>query len=131
VSAAPQASPANEPRLLLDEHYAVQIAERLRADGHDVVAVLEEAELRAQPDAELFRWAANQGLRIVTENIKDFRPLLTQVYTSGDSIAPLLLVNPRRFPRGTDNRTQAIVQALTTWMSQPGANDRPDEDWLV
>lgn len=118
-------------RLLLDEHYGAEIAERLRADGHDVVAVLEDPDLRGQPDFELFRRAAAEGRRIVTENIKDFRPLLAQAYTTGDPVARLLLVSPRRFPRGTGNRTQAIVAALSLWLSQPEVDARPDEDWLV
>ncbi|MGH8829427.1 MAG: DUF5615 family PIN-like protein, partial [Jiangellaceae bacterium] len=54
-------------RLLLDEHYPAGIAEPLRAAGHDVIAVVEDAELRAQPDSELPRWAADRGQRIVTE----------------------------------------------------------------
>lgn len=118
-------------RLLLDEHYGVEIAERLRANGHDVVAVLEDTDLRGQPDAELFRRAAGEDWRIVTENIKDFRPLLTRAYTTGEAIARLLLVSPRRFPRGTGDRTQVIVKALTTWLSQPDLASRPDEDWLA
>lgn len=118
-------------RLLLDEHYAVDIAEQLRADGHDVIAVLEDPNLRAQPDPDLFRWAAGQGRRIVTENIKDFRPLLLEAHAAEEPVAPLLLVTPRRFPRGDNNRSHAIVTALTTWLNQPGAATRPEEDWLA
>jgi predicted nuclease of predicted toxin-antitoxin system len=118
-------------RLLLDEHYSAEIADRLCGDGHDVVAVVADAELRALPDAELFRWAADRGRRIVTENIKDFRPLLLRAYTTGEPIAPLLLVSPRRFPRGGGDRTEAIVKALTTWLDRAKQDDRPDEDWLV
>ncbi|WP_164465315.1 DUF5615 family PIN-like protein [Phytoactinopolyspora halophila] len=117
--------------LLLDEHYAADIAERLRADGHDVLAVVDDVELRAQTDAELFRWTAGQRRRIVTENIKDFRPLLMQAYTTGDRLAPLLLVSPRRFPRGSASRTEATVTALSTWLNRPDAATRPDEDWLA
>ncbi|MGH3585355.1 MAG: DUF5615 family PIN-like protein [Pseudonocardia sp.] len=116
-------------RLLLDEHYAAEIAERLRADGHDAMAVVAEPDLRALPDAEIFRWAAERGRRIVTENIKDFRPLLLRAYPGGDAVAPLLLVSPRRFPRGQGNRTDVIVTALQKWLCAAGA--RPDEDWLV
>lgn len=118
-------------RLLLDEHYSAEIAERLRADGYDVTAVVADAELRALPDAELFRWAAGQGRRIVTENIKDFRPLLIRAYQTGESIAPLLLVSPRRFPRGTGDRTEVIVKSLTAWLGFADSHDRPDEDWLT
>jgi Domain of unknown function (DUF5615) len=116
-------------RLLLDEHYAAEIADRLCIDGHDVLATAADAGLRALPDAELFRWAAEHGRRIVTENIKDFRPLLMRAYTTGETIAPLLLVSPRRFPRGGGDRAEAIVKALTAWLHQ--ATHRPDEDWLI
>ena len=129
--AGPATAARVSSRLLLDEHYAVEIAEHLRADGHDVVAVLENVELRSQPDTELFRWAAGQQRRIITENIKDFRPLLMRAYTTGERVAPLLQVTPRRFPRGTGDRTQTIVKALTTWLSRPDAGSRPDEDWLA
>jgi hypothetical protein len=118
-------------RLLLDEHYAAEIAERLLADGYDVAAVVGDAELRALPDAELFRWAAGRGRRIVTENIKDFRPLLMRAYTTGETVAPLLLVSPRRFPRGGGNRTETIVKALTAWLHMSELGNRPDEDWLA
>ncbi|HEV2780427.1 MAG TPA: DUF5615 family PIN-like protein [Actinophytocola sp.] len=118
-------------RLLLDEHYAAEIARQLRDLGHDVIAVVDDTELRAQPDGELFRWAASNGRRIATENIKDFRPLLTRACTTGDPIAQVLFVSPRRFPRGTGNRTRAIVDALLGWLKLPNANARPDEDWLT
>ena len=119
------------PRLLLDEHYANEIAERLRAQGHDVVSVVGDSELRSQSDVELFRWAAAPGRRIVTENIKDFRPLLLRAYSTGEPHACLLLVSPRRFPGGKGNRTNIIVEALAGWLSRPDAGERPDEDWLV
>lgn len=118
-------------RLLLDEHYAGEIVERLRDDDRDVVAVVEDSELRGQSDADLFRWAAVRRRRIVTENIKDFRPLLMQAYLDGAAIAPLLLVSPRRFPRGTGDRAQAITKALATWLGRPDVETRPDEDWLI
>lgn len=117
-------------RLLIDEHYTARIAEQLCAAGHDVVAVVADAELRSQPDPVLFGWAAGEGRRIVTENIKDFRPLLLHAYALSKPVAPLLLVSPRRFPRGTGDRTQAIVKALTAWLRQPGVDNRPEEDWL-
>lgn len=67
----------------------------------------------------------------MTENIKDFRPLLTRAYTTGEPIAPVLLVSPRRFPRGTGKRTRLSAEALHGWLGLPGAGARPDEDWLI
>lgn len=117
-------------RLLLDEHYPASVADQLRAAGHDVVAVVADVEMRAQPDAEIFRRAAAAGRRIVTENVKDFRPLLLRAHANGDPVAPLLLVSPLRFPRGTGRRDAAIRRALRAWLAQPDVDRRPDEDWL-
>jgi len=118
-------------RLLLDEHYSEEIASRLRDAGHDVIAVVVDPDLRAQPDEEIFRRAAAGGRRVVTENVKDFRPLLQRAYASGDPVAELLLVPPGRFPRGSGRRTKVISSALLTWLTSSDVVNRPDEDWLV
>ena len=34
-------------------------------------------------DQEMFRWAGRRGRRIVTENVKDFRPVLRRAEESG------------------------------------------------
>lgn len=120
-----------KPSLLLDEHYSEAIAAKLRAVGHDVIAVVADPELRAAPDLEIFRRAAVSGRRIVTENVKDFRPLLLQAYAAGDAVAQLLLVLPNRFPRGAGRRTMAIVAALLEWLVAADVAERPDEDWLT
>ena len=103
---------------------------RLRDDGHDIVAVVSDPELRAQPDAEIFRRAAADRRRIVTENVKDFRPLQLAAYEAGDRVAPLLLVHPQRLPR-TARRIAVTIDALTDWLTRPDVDDRPDEDWLA
>ena len=117
-------------RLLLDEHYAERIAVALRELGHDVVAVVAETELRGTPDHELFRHAAEHGRRIVTENIQAFRPLLLNAIAARGPVASLLLVPPRRFPRGSSDRTAVIVAAIHAWLERPEALQRPIEDWL-
>jgi hypothetical protein len=118
-------------RLLLDEHYSAAIAAALRERGSDVEAVVANPELRGAPDADVFRWASAHGRRVVTENIGDFRVLLMTALASDAPAAPLLLVPPRRFPRGRGDRTAAIVVALATWLAQPDADRRPVEDWLT
>ncbi len=115
-------------RMLLDEHYSDAMAVALRARGHDVVAVVAHPDLRGASDPEVFRWAAEARRRVVTENIKDFRPLLIAALHADAPAASLLLVPPRRFPRGRGDRTATIVGALDTWLT---ARDRPLEDWLV
>lgn len=118
-------------RLLLDEHYSEGIARALRDRGHDVVAVVSDAELRGAVDADVFRWATTHGRRVVTENVGDFRVLLMSALAADVPAAPLLLVPPRRFPRGRGDRTVVIVAALDTWLAQPDADQRPVEDWLT
>lgn len=117
--------------LLLDEHYAEAIAAELRATGHDVVATVSYPELRGTSDQELFRHAAETNRRIVTENATDFRPLLLEAIATGSPTAPLLLVPPRRFPRGRGDRTAAIIAAIRAWLERPDAPRRPVEDWLT
>lgn len=118
-------------KLLLDEHYSDAIAARLRAAGHDVLAVVADPELRAQSDVEVFRRAAASGRRIVTENIKDFRPLLQQAYADGDPVARLLLVPPGCVPRGAGRRSSTIAAALGEWFNASHDAARPEEDWLA
>lgn len=117
-------------RLLLDEHYSEQIAAALRDLGHDVIAAVSDPELRGSSDTEVFLDAAATGRRIVTENIKDFRPLLLQAVAAAGPTAVLLLVPPQRFPRGRGDRTAVIVIALRTLLDRPDVRQRALEDWL-
>lgn len=103
-------------RLLLDEHYGESIAAALRGRGHDVTSVVADDVLRAASDAAVFAAAAADGRRIVTENIRDFRPLLMRALSSDEPYAPLLLVPPRRFPRGSGANTTVLVEALAAWL---------------
>ncbi len=118
-------------RLLLDEHYSDAIAAALRAAGHDVVASVADAELRGASDPELFQHAVAHRRRIVTENVKDFRPILLQAVGAAGPVAPLLLVSPRRFPHGRGDRTTTIVMALRAWLDRADTERRPLEDWLA
>lgn len=118
-------------RLLLDEHYSEQIAAALRERGDDVLAVVAHTDLRGASDDEIYRWAAAAGRRIVTENVKDFRPLLDEALAAEAAVAPLLLVPARRFPRGRGDRTAVIACALSAWMRAADATRRPVEDWLI
>jgi len=118
-------------RLLLDEHYGQAIAEALRARRHDVIAVVADPELRGRSDVEIYAWAAARDHRVVTENIKDFRPLLVAATARGGEVAGLLLVHPRRYPRGGAQRASAIIEALDGWLHASAAAPRPVEDWLA
>jgi hypothetical protein len=116
--------------LLLDEMHAPVVAAALRDRGHDVAAVAEADELRAMSDEELFRWAGERGRRIVTENVKDFAPLLRRAEESGQAVTPVLFTSSRAFPRSRRN-FGLLIDALDAWLRAPDANQRPIEDWLT
>lgn len=116
-------------RLLLDEHSSPALARRLRDRGHDVVAVLDDPALTGSPDDMIFAAAVAQDRRIVTENVADFRVLLTRALSGGLPAARLLLVSTSRFGRAP-SRVGALAEALSAWAERPNAAERPLEDWL-
>lgn len=116
-------------KLLLDEMHAPVVAQRLRDSGHDVASAAEEPSLRAMNDDELFRWAAGEGRRIVTENVKDFRPILVAAEQASQPTAGLLLTSSRLFPRSRRN-PGPLIAALEHWLTAKDVGDRPVEDWL-
>jgi predicted nuclease of predicted toxin-antitoxin system len=122
--------PAEPPRLLLDEMHAPVVAQRLRQQGHDVVAVAEEPGLRAMTDEEVFAWAAEQRCLIVTENVKDFRRLLTRSVQTGGPATSVLFTSSRLFPRVRRN-PGPLIAALDAWLTCEDAPRRAAEDWLL
>lgn len=121
---------ANGPttRLLLDEMHAPLVARVLRERGHDVLAVADDPELRAMSDADLYRWAAEHGRRLVTENVKDFRRILAHAEESGPECGGLLFTSSRAFPRSRRN-PGPLIDALDGWLRKADPA-WPDEDWL-
>jgi hypothetical protein len=61
-------------RLLLDEQLSPAIAEQLTARSHDVVCAA-EVGLAGATDERVLSSAARDRRAVVTNNIKDFRPL--------------------------------------------------------
>ncbi len=62
-------------RLLVDENVDRLLIERLRAEGHEVVAVRETRP--GVPDDAVLAWAAREGLVLLTAD-KDFGQLVVQ-----------------------------------------------------
>lgn len=115
--------------LLLDEMHAPVVAAALRDRGHDVLAVAEQDELRALTDEEVFRWAAEHDRRLVTENVKDFAPLLRRADELGHRSARLLFTSSRTFPR-TRRNPGPLIDALDGWLRAAQETEPPVEDWL-
>lgn len=123
----------NQPgagRLLLDEMFSPAIAAALRDLGHDVVAVAERAELRSLTDAEVFALATAQRRWLLTENVKDFRPILLQALQADTPAPGILYTSSRAFPRSRKN-PGPLIQAVHAWLEAGPPAAPLTEDWLL
>ena len=50
-------------------------------------------------DADLYAWAAAKQCWLLTENVKDFRPILLRALQTGGQTTGLLFTSNRTFPR--------------------------------
>ena len=110
--------------------FSPAIAAALRHLGHDVIAVAERPELRAMTDDAVFAWAAGQGRWLVTENVKDFRPILLQALQAGSPILGLVFTTSRAFPRSRKN-PGPLIEALHAWLLAGPPEPPLTEDWLL
>lgn len=93
-------------RALLDEQLSPQIAALLRRAGHDVIAVVDRDDLVGRSDRIVFEVATGEGRAVITNNIKDFRPLAAEWLAQGRTHAGLVLLPSSR------TRTRAAVATL-------------------
>ncbi len=97
-------------RALLDEQLSPLIAQVLRRRGLDVEAVAERSDLREASDQEVFDVACGEQRAVVTNNIKDFRPIAAERLTDGRGHAGLILI-PASRSRSRD-ATGALADAI-------------------
>jgi uncharacterized protein DUF5615 len=117
-------------RLILDEMFSPAIAAALRDLGCDVIAVAERGELRAMTDEEVFAWATSAGRWLLTENVKDFRPILLRALQAGAGTTGILCTSNRAFPRSRKN-PGPLIQAVHAWMLTGPPEPPLTEDWLL
>ena len=99
-------------RLLLDEMYPSVVAERLRARGHDVVAVTERPELRSLADGEVFTVGERERRTVVTENVTDFASIADSLDERGQTHFGSVLIDPVKYRRGQSRTIGRIVTEL-------------------
>lgn len=83
-------------KALLDEQLSPDIAVLLRRDGHDVEAVADRDDLVGRSDRDVFDAACGENRAVVTNNIKDFRPMAAERLAQGRSHAGLILLPSSR-----------------------------------
>jgi predicted nuclease of predicted toxin-antitoxin system len=123
----------NQPpdvRLLLDEMFSPAIAAELRELGHDVIAITERPDLRSKSDEEVFAWASAERRWLLTENVKDFRPIMLRSLQAGPPGCGLLFTSSRAFPRSRRN-PGPLIRALHTWLNAGPPAPPVTESWLL
>src|SRR6516162_6233210 len=80
----------------MDEQLPPQIAVLLREAGYDVDAVADREDLAGRSDRTIFEVACSEGRAVVTNNIKDFRPLAAEWLAQGRVHAGLILLPSAR-----------------------------------
>jgi predicted nuclease of predicted toxin-antitoxin system len=118
-------------RLLLDEMLSPKIAQELRSRGHDVVAVAGDRDHEGLPDPEVMALARAERRAVVTNNLRDYRPLHHEAITPGGPGHYGMIYMP-----GSYRRTKAdagrIIAVLQTLLDQyPDEADLANgEAWL-
>ncbi|MHB8290549.1 MAG: DUF5615 family PIN-like protein [Acidimicrobiales bacterium] len=113
---------------LLDEQLSPQIALLLRQAGYDVVAVAERDDLVGSSDRIILENAETEERAVITNNVKDFRPLAAERLAQGGMHAGLILLPSKR------TRTRAAV-AMLAGAIEKLLHDHPDgltgsERWI-
>jgi predicted nuclease of predicted toxin-antitoxin system len=112
-------------RLLLDQHYDPVIAQELRRRGIDAVAVQgDRPDLEGQDDEILLRAAAAERRVMVTNNVRDFAPLVEDFGLRGETHYGVVLTNDSTFPRSKAG-VGLLIRALSALVE-----DAPDDDLL-
>ena len=115
-------------KALLDEQLSPQNAVLLREAAYDVVAVAERDDLVGSLDSTILEVATDEGRAVVTNNIKDFRPLAAERLARGRTHGGLILVP------STQTRNRAAITSLAGAI-ETVLRDNPDgltgsERWI-
>jgi hypothetical protein len=118
-------------KLLLDEMVAPAIARDLRARGHDVEAIAGHPGREALSDQDVLALARAEHRAVVTNNLRDFRPLHHEAISPGGAGDYGMIFIPGTYRR-TRNDTGKIITALEAILTDhPGDTDLADgESWL-
>ncbi|MFZ2113017.1 MAG: DUF5615 family PIN-like protein [Solirubrobacteraceae bacterium] len=116
-------------KALLDEQFSPQIAHILRERGFDVEAVCERSDLAEGPDGDVLDSARREQRAVVTNDIKDFRPLAAERLASGQGHAGLILV-PANRDRSRD-AMGALADAIETLMRNHPGGIADSEHWIT
>lgn len=115
-------------KVLLDEQLTGQIARLLRERGLDVEAVVERSDLIQASDREVMDVALREERAVVTNDIKDFRPVAAERVADGRGHFGLILL-PASRSRSRD-ATGALADAIEAVMRAHPYGIPSAEHWI-
>jgi hypothetical protein len=118
-------------KVLLDEQLSGQIARLLRERGLDAQAVVERADLLQAVDREVMETAAREQRAVVTNNVKDFRPLAAGRIADGRDHAGLILLPATRSRSRSRNAAGRLAKAIEAVMRDHPAGVSSAEHWIA
>ena len=118
-------------KLLLDEMLSPAIARELCARGYDVESVAGHSDRESRSDPEVLALARAEHRAVVTNNVRDFRPLHYEAIAPGAAGHFGMIFMPSSYRR-TRADTGRIIAALEALLIQHrGERDLADaEAWL-
>lgn len=118
-------------KLLLDEMLAPVIARELCARGHDVAAIAGHPDRQSLSDPEVMALARAERRAVVTNNLRDYRPLHNEAIVPGGPGHLGMIFMPTSYRR-TRADTGRIIAALEALLARfPGEEDLANgEAWL-
>ena len=118
-------------KLLLDEMLSPAIARKLRSRGHDVESVAGNPDREALSDSEVLVLARAEHRAVVTNNLRDFRPLHHEAITPGGTghFGMIFISGSYRRTRADTGRITAALEAIL--VKCPGEKDLANgQAWL-
>ena len=119
-------------KLLIDEMFPMEIAVVLRErHGVDAISVRERSELMGREDLSVFAAAQAEGRAVVTENVRDFRPIAREHEAVGKVHHGLVFTTDRRFPRARPGTVGRLIAALSTVAGETVSMEPSNQEiWL-
>ena len=99
------------PRLFLDENVTPDLARALRQRGFDAVHA-EDRGLKETDDAVVFAAAVQEGRAVLTQNVRDFMPIVREYAERGEHHFGLI-VSPQRSLRAFLSGTLRLLSRRT------------------
>lgn len=118
-------------KLLLDEMLSPAIARELRSRGHDVESIAGHPDREARSDPEVLALARAEHRAVVTNNLRDFRPLHHEAITPGGAGHFGMIFVPSGYRRSRADTGRMVVALEAILAEHPGETDLANgKAWL-